>query len=168
MSLMELLLLASSVFSTTYGHGERMCGDVGKTRACDRSAVTASGVPFNPDVPMVAIAAPRDMRISAQYIGLRVPGGTCRQVLLADKMNPRYIGERGFDLSPAAVALLTGKRATRFWSGNVQLCQLPKERCSTVFDPTLAHSDEPTYAQGLTGPVTFSSCSPRIIASEPR
>ncbi len=165
MTLQELLFLASSVFSTTYGHGERMCGDVGHTRACDRNAVTASGVPFNPDIPMAALAAPASLHFKAQYIGLRVPGGVCRQVLLADKMNPRYIGERGFDLSPAAVRLLTGS-APRMWSGKVQLCKLPHERCLTVFEPRYNRSGEETSTRHSTRQESFTSCAQESIVKD--
>ncbi len=126
MAITQLLIVASLLTSTTYGYGELMCGDVGKPRTCDKNAVTASGVPFNPDVAMVAIAAPVNLRLTAQYIGLRVPGGVCRKVLLADKMNERWIGVRGFDLTPAAVRLLTGQPATRHWSGRVEVCELKK------------------------------------------
>lgn len=122
MELAQLLLLASLLPSTTYGYGEVMCGDIGSPRACDSSAVTASGVGFDPTRAMVAIAAPAGLRLKARVIGLRVPGGKCRKVLLADKMNPRYIGVRGFDLTPAAVALLTGKPASPVWSGRVEVC----------------------------------------------
>lgn len=124
MYLNQLLLLASMLTSTTYGHGELMCGDIGKAVPCVKGAVTASGLPFDPTVPMVAIAAPTAMVLKARTIGLRVPGGKCRGVKLADKMNPRYVGVRGFDLTPAAVALLTGAPATKHWSGRVELCKL--------------------------------------------
>jgi hypothetical protein len=123
-SLTQLILLASLLRSTTYGYGELMCGDIGKARKCSKGAVTASGVVFDPSVPMVAIAAPIKLRLRAEYIGLRVPGGTCQRVLLADKMNPRYIGKRGFDLNPAALSLITGEPAHKAWSGRVEVCQL--------------------------------------------
>lgn len=124
MSLNVLLLIASSVVSTTYGHGELMCGDSGRPVPCDIGAITASGVPFRPDVAMVALAAPEGMVLTARYIGLKVAGKKCKRVLLADKMNERYIGIRGFDLTPAAVELLTEKPATKHWSGQVKICQL--------------------------------------------
>ena len=117
------LMIASLVPSTTYGHGELMCGDVGKPVACAVGAVTASGVPFNPAVPMVAIAMPANRRLVARHVWLRVEGGECRRVRLTDKMNARYIGVRGFDLTPAAVRLLTGKPATKHWSGRVEVCK---------------------------------------------
>lgn len=121
MVLAQLLLLASLLPSTTYGYGEKMCGDPGKAVACDSNAVTASGVPFNPDVAMVALAMPAKLRLKATHIGLRVPGGKCKLVLLADKMNERYVGKRGFDLTPAALRLLTGSSGP-MWSGRVEIC----------------------------------------------
>jgi len=124
MLLTQLLLLASMLTSTTYGHGEMFCGDIGKAVPCSKGAITASGIEFDPSVAMVAIAAPTKLVLRAKTIGLRVPGGKCRRVKLADKMNPRYIGVRGFDLTPAAVQLLTGKPATKYWSGRVEVCKL--------------------------------------------
>jgi hypothetical protein len=117
------LMIASLVPSTTYGYGEKMCGDIGKPVACSVGAVTASGVPFNPAVPMVALAMPTNRRLVARHVWLRVEGGECKRVRLTDKMNPRYIGKRGFDLTPAAVTLLTGKPATKHWSGRVEVCK---------------------------------------------
>ncbi len=125
MGIETLLLIASLMRSTTYGYGEFMCGDVGKPRPCEKGAITASGVEFDPTKPMAAIAAPFNMVLKAQVIGLRVEGGKCKRIHLVDKMNPRYIGKRGFDLSPAAVRLLTGD-AHPGWSGRVEVCSLRK------------------------------------------
>jgi hypothetical protein len=122
MTVTAYLLLASLFPSTTYGYGEIMCGDVGQPRACSKGAVTASGLPFNTAVPQVALAMPTDMRIKARKIRLRIAGGKCQWVMLADKMNERWIGARGFDLNPAAQALLTGKPAVKHWTGRVELC----------------------------------------------
>lgn len=127
MSLIELLIIASGLMSTTYGYGEKNCGDIGRAVACDSLAITASGLAFNPRIPQVAIAAPTSMRLRDRAIWLRVADQPCRRVLLVDKMNPRYIGIRGFDLNPAAQALLTGKPATRHWSGKVFVCSVPYE-----------------------------------------
>jgi hypothetical protein len=123
MEIIKYLLLASFLRSTTYGYGELKCGDVGKARTCDKGAVTASGVEFNPDVASVAVSAPFKLRLKSQWIRLRVAGGKCHKLKLLDKMHPRYIGERGFDLTPAAVRLLTGKAAAPNWSGRVELCR---------------------------------------------
>jgi hypothetical protein len=122
MSLTAYLLLASMFPSTTYGYGEMMCGDVGKPQPCDSRAVTASGLAFNPETPQVALALPIRLRLKAMRVRLRIPGGQCRWVTLADKMNERWIGVRGFDLNPAAQRLLTGRPATSYWSGRVELC----------------------------------------------
>lgn len=124
-TLFELLVIASGLISTTYGYGEVMCGDIHSPRPCAAGAITASGVAFDPRLPQVALAAPTHLRLPASHIWLRVPGGECRRIALVDKMNPRYIGVRGFDLTPRAVELLTGKPATRHWSGRVYVCSVP-------------------------------------------
>jgi len=126
-TLLELLITASGLISTTYGHGEKFCGDIGKAVACELGAITASGVRFDPQLPQAAIAAPIRMVMRDSFVWLRVAGGPCSKIHLVDKMNPRYIGKRGFDLSPAAVELLTGKPATRHWSGVVHVCSVPYE-----------------------------------------
>ncbi len=123
MSVMSYLLLASLLRSTTYGYNELKCGDVGKAVPCSKGAVTASGVEFNPDVASVAVSAPFKLRLKSQWIRLKVAGGKCHKLKLLDKMHPRYIGKRGFDLTPAAVKLLTGKAGTKVWSGRVELCR---------------------------------------------
>ncbi len=127
MTLHELLVVASGLTATTYGHGELMCGDVGKPRACKVGAITASGEPFDPSLPTAAIAAPFTYRLQARTVYLKVPGGQCRPIRLTDKMNPRYIGKRGFDLSPKAVQLLTNEEPSRTWSGKVEVCYLTAE-----------------------------------------
>lgn len=119
------LALASGLISTVYGGGEMFCGDIGKAVPCAYGAVTASGEVFDPTVPMAAIAAPSGVRLRSRMISLKIPGGECQPVLLADKMNPRWIGSRGFDLTPAAVALLTGGDKGLRWSGRVQVCDIP-------------------------------------------
>ena len=127
MNLNALLLLASLLKSTTYGYGELMCGDIGHPVKCDKNAITASGIKLDPNTPQVAIAAPAAMRLAGRYIGLYVSGGKCTRVRLVDKMNARYIGERGFDLTPGALAALTGKKATKYWTGVVSVCKLKGE-----------------------------------------
>jgi hypothetical protein len=123
MGINEVLLAASGLLSTVYGFGERNCGDVGSARPCELGATTASGVAFDPRIPMVAVAAPFTLDIDARFIFIRTSTSRCMKVLLADKMNERYIGVRGFDLTPAAVKLLTGKEATPYWSDKVFLCK---------------------------------------------
>lgn len=120
-----LLVIASGLVSTVYGLGEQNCGDIGEPVACTHGAITASGVPFNPDIPQIAIAAPSEYRLRPTTIRIRIEGGKCHKVQLVDKMNPRYVGQRGFDLTPAAVRLLTGQPATLFWSAPVYVCDIP-------------------------------------------
>ena len=115
------ILVASGLHSTTYGHGELMCGDIGKPVKCSVGAITASGEVFDPQIPQVAVAAPTGLRMYPQVIPLRIKGGKCKFLRIVDKMNPRYIGKRGFDLTPAAVTLLGGM-ATEYWSGEVEVC----------------------------------------------
>lgn len=65
------------------------------------------------------------MRLTGRIIGL-TSGGACVRVRLVDKMNPRHIGMRGFDLTPGALKVLFGS-ADKHWTGNVSVCQLPEE-----------------------------------------
>ncbi len=123
MTLTAFLMLASLLDSTTYGYGEKMCGDVGKPVVCAKGAITASGEPFDVEVPQVALALPAKWRVRAQRIKLRVSGGKCQWVRLVDKMNARWVGLRGFDLNPAALSLLTGNRAIKHWTGRVEICR---------------------------------------------
>lgn len=122
-TLTELLIVASGLHSTTYGFGETKCGDTHAPIPCAYGALTASGDVFDPDVPTAAIAAPFKLRLRAQTIWLRVPGKACHPIRLNDKLHPRWIGQRGFDLSAAAVRQLTGKPATPYWSGIVEVCK---------------------------------------------
>ena len=112
--------------ATTYGWGERMCGDVGNPKPCLRGAVTASGETFRPHrVPSAAVPAPTNKRLRASWIHLKlagVPDAPCVRIRLNDKANPRWIGQRGFDLSPAAVRELTQGMPTPYWSGKVEQC----------------------------------------------
>lgn len=130
MSLLELLITASGLMSTTYGFAEYKCGDIGFPVRCSYGAITASGEVFDPKEPQVAIAAPTPFRLKATNIWLKTEDGPCKKVRLVDKMNPRYIGVRGFDLSPAAVELLTGKPAHPRWSATVHVCAVPYELVS--------------------------------------
>jgi len=98
-----------------------MCGDIGHPRKCVRGAITASGEEFNPNIASAAVAIPLNMRLRAMDVMMRIGKGPCVKVRLNDKMNPRWIGVRGFDLSPKALELLTGKR-NRNWKGKVELC----------------------------------------------
>ena len=121
--MLEFIAIASGLISSTYGWGESSCGDYGKPRACEQGAVTASGEPFNPhEDATAAIAMPRNRILRASVVVLRVEEGPCVPIRISDKMNERYVGKRGFDLSPAAVRALTGKEPSRHWSGVVHVC----------------------------------------------
>lgn len=108
-----------------------MCGDIGKAQSCTKGAVTAAGHTFKPHtIPSAAVPAPTKQRMHVHILHLRLQGvqdAPCVAIILNDKANPRWIGKRGFDLSPAAVRALTGKEPTRHWSGKVEEC-LPKEK----------------------------------------
>lgn len=113
--------------ATTYGWGEQRCGDVGKPRPCTEDATTASGEPFQPhSVPSAAVPAPKHKRLRPSTLKLKlqgVPGAPCVEVRVNDKANPRWIGQRGLDLSPAAVRQLTRQMPTPHWSGKLEQCE---------------------------------------------
>ena len=108
--------------STTYGYGEMNCGDIGTPRSCSLGAITASGEPFDPTLPTAAVAAPTNLRGLAVDVWLQIGDGPCIKIRVNDKMNPRYIGKRAFDLSPEALKQLLGKSSPH-WSGVVQTCK---------------------------------------------
>lgn len=108
--------------STAYGYGEENCGDYGLPRPCSKGAVTASGEVFDPDLPTAAIFAPRSLKMRAVDVHMQVENGPCIRIRVNDKGNQRYIGKRGFDLSPAALEALTGDRSPR--KVTVKQCQL--------------------------------------------
>lgn len=124
--LATFLKIAAGLMVTVYGvEGEMFCGDIGKPVPCQAGAITASGEVFRPfKIASAAIAAPTNMRLKARYIGLRTAKGPCIRIRLNDKMNPRYIGSRGFDLSPKAVRLVTGRWPTNRWSSRLYVCSL--------------------------------------------
>jgi hypothetical protein len=118
----DFIALASGLLATTYGHGESKCG-VEVAIPCIAGARTASGEVLHADVPSVAIAAPVWLRIRARWIYLRTENSACHRVRLNDKMNSRHIGRKGFDLSPLALVMLTGK-SDKHWSGRVFVCSI--------------------------------------------
>jgi hypothetical protein len=124
MNLQALILVANGLISTTYGYGEKMCGPPDHPRACSKGAITSTGEAFDPDLPTVAIAAPETAYFKAQVIGLKIKNGTCQPIRINDKMASRFFGERGFDITPAALKLLTGKDADSKWSGRLYICNL--------------------------------------------
>lgn len=121
MNMYILIAIANSLVSTTYGHGEMSCGDYGKPRPCEYGAITASGEGFDPNKATAAIAAPRNYVLKPMFIGLKTSKSACQKIWINDKLNSRYIGERGFDLTPESVRLLTGK-ADPTWSGRLYVC----------------------------------------------
>lgn len=122
MTLTTLLMVASGLISTTYGYGELNCGDINAPRKCEKGATTASGLTFDPDIAFVAIAAPTEFALKPSIVYLKTKHGRCHPIVIIDKMNPRYIGVRGFDVSPAGVKLLTGKPATSTWQEKLYIC----------------------------------------------
>lgn len=133
------LLLAFSVgHSTTYGYGEKNCGDIGTPRRCSLGAITASGEPFDPELPTAAIFAPTNLRGRVVDVWLQIGDGPCVKIRVNDKGNPRYIGKRAFDLSPEALKQLLGK-SSRYWSGRVKQCEGRKqnEEAPTSTQPTI-------------------------------
>lgn len=122
MILFYIALAFQTGLSSTYGYGERMCGDIGTPRPCSEGAITASGEPFDPQEVSGAVFAPKRLRMAVYYVRMRIGDGPCILVKINDKGNPRYIGRRGFDLTPGALTALTGSANPR-WSGRVSLCK---------------------------------------------
>jgi hypothetical protein len=114
--------IALSHPATTYGWGEVMCGDVHSPRACDNEATTASGEPFQPDIPSAAVPAPFNVIMPSKIIWLRDEQGECRSLTLNDKKHPRFIASGGLDLSKGAIEMLYPSTASRTWSGKVEAC----------------------------------------------
>jgi hypothetical protein len=83
--------------------------------------MTASGITLGSGLPIVAVAAPTKMRTRPYWVKMRVGDSKCKYLLVADKMNPRYIHTRGFDLTPAALRKL-GINPSPHWSGKVEVC----------------------------------------------
>jgi len=117
-----LILLAIESPATTYGYGEPFCGDIGNPKPCLKGAITASGEVFDPEIPTAAVPAPTGFKLSKPInIWVRLPDQTCVKVRINDKSNPRWIADRGLDLSPKAVELLTGER-TKHFKQKIELC----------------------------------------------
>lgn len=123
MGVTGLIALAFRFHATTYGWSETMCGDIGTPVPCSYGAVTASGIEFDPEIPMAAIPAPTEMRMRPMFVWMQIGTGPCVPILVADKAHPRWIGNRGFDLTPAAIRALTGMEPYPFWSGRVRPCK---------------------------------------------
>lgn len=122
-TIVNYLIIAIQLPSTTYGFGEKMCGDPGRTRACEAGAMTASGEIFNPSIASAAIPMPYKVKMKSFYIKIRNYLGNCVKIKVNDKKNERYIGNSGLDLSPAAQQIVTGKIPSKTWSGKVEVCK---------------------------------------------
>ena len=120
----EYVEIALEQVQQVYGMGEYYCGDAGqKPKPCVKGALTASGDEFDPATITGAIPIPHNRKLRPFWICLLSSEGEPVAVWINDKKNERFIGQKGFDLSPAAVLALTGKPATRYWSGKVQECE---------------------------------------------
>ena len=118
---MTWIEVALSLPATVYGFSEWNCGDTHKPVPCDTSATTASGDPFDPQALTVAVPLPRNRIVRPVQLCLEHPKtGRRVWVRVNDKANERWIGQRGFDLTPAVYEALTGKQA-RTWSSIEQL-----------------------------------------------
>jgi hypothetical protein len=114
--------IAMSYTATTYGFGEKYCGDEGKPVRCDSKAITASGSPFNPEALTAAVPMPHKYRLRKADIWLYSPHQKkCIKVKINDKKNPRYIGKGGIDITPALQKALFGTK-NRYWSGKLTPC----------------------------------------------
>jgi hypothetical protein len=111
-----------AALSTTYGYSEQNCGHVDVPAPCAYGAVTASGEVFDPELPTAAVFAPTKTIMRPTDVWMQVEDGPCVKIRVNDKGNPRYIGKRGFDLTPKALELLTGNRSPS-WSGRVTQCK---------------------------------------------
>jgi len=121
LSILDYIVIASGLLSTTYGYNEKNCGDIGKPVACSSEAVTASGIRLGSGLPIVAVAAPTRMRMRPFWVRMKTENSPCTYLLVADKMNPRYIHDRGYDLTPDALKKL-GITPSPHWSGKVEVC----------------------------------------------
>lgn len=125
--LLQFINLAFTVgLSSTYGWGEHMCSDYDtKPQPCSKGAITASGEIFDPELPTAAVAAPRNLRMRPVVVYMSANGGPCTRIRINDKLNERYIGIRGFDLSRGALRALGLKDEPQLVK--VTSCQ-PKEK----------------------------------------
>lgn len=115
------IAMASIQQASTYGYHERNCGDIDAPAACSKGAITASGEEFDPTLPTAALAVHSGAIMRPVTVIMRVGSGPCVPIRVNDKMNAKWIGKRGFDLSPAALKALTGESSAT-WTGTVTLC----------------------------------------------
>lgn len=119
--LTDLIMLALMTPATVYGFGEKNCGNPGKPKPCVYGAITASGEIFDPRRVTGAITVPAKMRFKPFTVLVRSYKNECIPLRINDKSNHRWIGKRGFDLTPAAVKAITG-RVHKKWSGRLEFC----------------------------------------------
>lgn len=119
--ILATLLAANGMIATTYGYGERSCGEI-RPQACQKGATTASGIPFDPNRPTAAIALKKASIMHPIVVMIRVEGGMCTPILFIDKKHPRYYrSSKPIDLTPGALRAL-GVRPHATWSGKVYIC----------------------------------------------
>lgn len=121
--------------ASVYGFSEKMCGDPGKARRCDRFAVTASGQQFNPQGVTAAISLPVHYRVPPEGIDvwLKLDDGECTKININDKKHYRFKKTRPLDLSVGAVKAMGGD-PHKGWGGKVFLCN-PAEIKEKPFVP---------------------------------
>ena len=108
--------LAISLHATVYGFNEIKCGPAHAPQSCSFDAITASGHEFDPEIPSAAIPLPHNKIMRPFIICVKNPDtGKKIRLLVNDKTNARWIGKRGFDLSPEAFRQLTGRLPEK-WS----------------------------------------------------
>lgn len=124
LSITFFVILAASHQATTYGFGETMCGDYEQAPLpCAEGALTASGEELDPDEISAAIPLPRTYPlVKPLTLKVKAHDGKCFTLRVNDKAHERWIGKRGFDLTPAAQRMITGKEPTRYWKGRIELC----------------------------------------------
>jgi hypothetical protein len=100
--------------ASVYGLGETFCGGTGTPRPCSKGAITASGETFDPSAVTAAVFLPAHFLARPHFIYVRVPKGPCVRLWVNDKGNPRFAGQRGLDVTPAAFQALTGTPARAY------------------------------------------------------
>jgi hypothetical protein len=106
---MDFIALALSLSATVYGLNENMCGSI-EPMSCNSDAITASGMMLTPHLPTAAIPMPQNRIMRPFFICLKNPETSKEAMILVnDKTHHRWVGKRGFDLSPEAFRQLTGK-----------------------------------------------------------
>jgi len=121
--LIEYIVLAGSLVAFTFGYSEKRCGDINHPVACSIGATTSSGEKFNPLlIASAALPLPRRLKMRALTIKFKAKNGKCVPIRINDKSPEKWIGKRGFELTPAALRIL-GITPSKKWSGRVELCE---------------------------------------------